>query len=73
MRKRAAVLATVLRARPDEEKAAVVASVREHVWPLVGSGAVRPVIDRVLSMADAGEAHRVLESGENVGKLLLTT
>jgi len=73
MRKRAAVLATVLRARPDEEKAAVVASVREHVWPLVGSGAVRPVIDRVLSMADAGEAHRVLESGENVGKVLLTT
>jgi len=72
MRKRAAVLATVLRARPDEEKAAVVASVREHVWPLVGSGAVRPVIDRVLSMADAGEAHRVLESGENVGKVLLT-
>jgi len=73
MRKRAAVLATVLRARPTEEKAAVVASVREHVWPLIGSGAVRPVIDRVLSMADAGEAHRVLESGENVGKLLLTT
>jgi len=73
MRKRAAVLATVLRARPTEKKAAVVASVREHVWPLIGSGAVRPVIDRVLSMADAGEAHRVLESGENVGKLLLTT
>jgi len=73
MRKRAAVLATVLRARPTEEKAAVVASVREHVWPLIGSGAVRPVIDRVLSMADAGEAHRVLESGENVGKVLLTT
>ena len=73
MRKRAAVLATVLRARPPEEKAAVVASVREHVWPLVGSGAVRPVVDRVLPMAEAHRAHRVLEAGENVGKVLLTT
>ncbi|HET9945478.1 MAG TPA: NAD(P)H-quinone oxidoreductase [Actinomycetes bacterium] len=73
MRKRAAVLATVLRARPPEEKAAVVASVREHVWPLVASGTVRPVVDRVLPMAEAGEAHRVLEAGENVGKVVLTT
>jgi len=73
MRKRAAVLATTLRSRPPEEKAAVVASVREHVWPLVGSGAVRPVVDRVLPMAQAADAHRVLEEGENVGKVLLTT
>jgi putative PIG3 family NAD(P)H quinone oxidoreductase len=73
MRKRAAVLATVLRARPPEEKAAVVASVREHVWPLIGSGTVRPVVDRVLPMADAAEAHRVLEAGATVGKVLLTT
>jgi NADPH:quinone reductase-like Zn-dependent oxidoreductase len=73
MRKRAAVLATALRPRPPEEKAAVIASVREHVWPLVGSGTVRPVVDRVLPMAEAGEAHRVLEAGEAVGKVLLTT
>jgi putative PIG3 family NAD(P)H quinone oxidoreductase len=73
MRKRAALLATALRARPPEEKATVVASVREHVWPLVGSGAVRPVVDRRLPMADAAEAHRVIEAGEAVGKVLLTT
>jgi putative PIG3 family NAD(P)H quinone oxidoreductase len=73
MRKRAAVLATALRPRPPEEKAAVIASVREHVWPLVGSGTVRPVVDRVLPMAEAGEAHRVLEAGEAVGKVLLAT
>ncbi len=71
LRKRAAVLATALRSRPLEEKAAIVASVRENVWPLVSSGAVRPVVDRVLPMADAGDAHRVLEAGENVGKVLL--
>ena len=73
MRKRAALLATALRARPPEEKATVVASVREHVWPLVGSGAVRPVVDRRLPMADAAEAHRVIEAGEAVGKVLLVT
>ncbi|MGH8892723.1 MAG: NAD(P)H-quinone oxidoreductase [Actinomycetes bacterium] len=73
LRKRAAVLATTLRTRPADEKAAVVASVREHVWPLLASGAVRPVVDRVLPMAEAAAAHRVLEAGENVGKVLLTT
>ena len=71
LRKRAAVLATALRSRPPEEKAAIVSSVRENVWPLITSGAVRPVVDRVLPMSEAGDAHRVLEAGENVGKVLL--
>ncbi|GHB02249.1 NAD(P)H-quinone oxidoreductase [Streptomyces termitum] len=69
--KRAAVMATTLRARPEQEKAAIVAAVREHVWPLVEGGAVRPVVDRTLPMADAAEAHRILESGAHVGKVLL--
>lgn len=69
--KRAAVLATRLRPRPAAEKAAIVASVREHVWPLIEAGKVRPVIDRVLPMQEAAEAHRVLERGEHVGKVLL--
>jgi putative PIG3 family NAD(P)H quinone oxidoreductase len=71
MAKRAAVLATSLRMRPVDEKAAIVASVREHVWPLLASGAVRPVVDRVLPLTDAAEAHRVVEAGEHVGKVLL--
>jgi putative PIG3 family NAD(P)H quinone oxidoreductase len=70
-RKRAQVIGTVLRARPAVEKAAIVAAVRERVWPLVESGAVRPVIDRVIPLRDAAEAHRVVEAGENVGKVLL--
>jgi putative PIG3 family NAD(P)H quinone oxidoreductase len=70
--KRAAVLATALRARPDEEKAAIVGSVREHVWPQLESGAVRPVIERTLPMPEAADAHRVLEAGGHVGKVLLT-
>lgn len=70
--KRAAVIATSLRARPAEEKAAIVAAVREHVWPLVEAGTVRPVVDRAFPLADAAAAHRLMESSEHVGKILLT-
>jgi putative PIG3 family NAD(P)H quinone oxidoreductase len=70
--KRGAVTATSLRARPADEKAAIVAAVREHVWPLIGAGHVRAVVDRELPMSDAGAAHRVLEESGNIGKVLLT-
>ncbi len=72
MRKRAALLSTGLRARPAEEKGAIIASVREHVWPLVESGRVRPIVDRVLPMAQAGDAHQAVEDSSHVGKVLLT-
>jgi putative PIG3 family NAD(P)H quinone oxidoreductase len=71
LNKRAAVSATSLRARPLNEKAAIVAAVREHVWPLVADGHVRPVVDRALPLAEAGEGHRVLESSDHIGKVLL--
>jgi NADPH:quinone reductase-like Zn-dependent oxidoreductase len=70
--KRAAVLATSLRTRPAGEKAAIVASVREHVWPLLDSGAVRPVVDSTFPLARAADAHRRVEASEHVGKVLLT-
>ncbi len=69
--KRAAIIATTLRARPAAEKAAIVSSVREHVWPLIADGLVRPVVDRVLPIAEAAEAHRVIEASEHVGKVVL--
>src|SRR4029078_13619044 len=56
MRRRAAIIAPSLRARPVAEKAAIVAAVREHVWPLVESGRVRPVIDTVLALAEGRRA-----------------
>ncbi len=71
MRKRAALFATTLRSRPPAEKAAIVAEVREHVWPIVEAGTVRPVIGRVLPMQDAAQAHRVVEAGAHIGKVLL--
>jgi putative PIG3 family NAD(P)H quinone oxidoreductase len=71
MSKRAAVLSTTLRGRPLAEKAAIVAAVREHVWPLVSAGALRVVVDRRVPMADAAEAHRAVEASDHVGKVVL--
>ncbi|MGI8722936.1 MAG: NAD(P)H-quinone oxidoreductase [Geodermatophilaceae bacterium] len=72
--KRGSVHATGLRGRPVEGpsgKGAVVAAVREHVWPSVESGQIRPIIDRILPMSEAAEAHRVVESSAHMGKVLL--
>jgi putative PIG3 family NAD(P)H quinone oxidoreductase len=73
LRKRAAVIATSLRARPADEKAAIVAAVREHVWPLVEAGRVKPVIHSRYPLAQAGNAHQELEASGHIGKILLTT
>jgi len=72
MAKRGSISVTALRARGHDEKAAIVRGVRDHVWPLVESGAIRPVIDRRLPMSRAAEAHRVVEASEHTGKVLLT-
>ncbi|RLK24639.1 putative PIG3 family NAD(P)H quinone oxidoreductase [Micromonospora sp. M71_S20] len=71
--KRGTIAATALRSRPLAEKAEIVRGVREEVWPLVESGAVRPVVDRRVPMAEAARAHRLVESNDHVGKVLLTT
>jgi putative PIG3 family NAD(P)H quinone oxidoreductase len=70
--KRASVHATSLRFRPTREKAAVVAAVLEHVWPLIIDGSVRPVIHAAFPLADAAAAHRMLEESSHIGKVLLT-
>ena len=72
LRKRGAVIATALRSRSVEDKAAICAAVAEHVWPLVGEGLVRPIVHASLPMAEAAAAHTLLESGDTVGKVLLT-
>ncbi|MEV0153562.1 NAD(P)H-quinone oxidoreductase [Micromonospora sp. NPDC050686] len=71
--KRASVAATALRSRPLDDKAAIVDGVREQVWPLVAAGTVRPVVDRRLPMVDAAQAHRLVETSDHIGKVLLTT
>jgi putative PIG3 family NAD(P)H quinone oxidoreductase len=72
--KRGSVHAMGLRGRPVEGpngKAAIVAAVREHVWPDVESGRVRPVVHTRLPMARAGDGHRILEESSHTGKVLL--
>ncbi len=70
--KRGAVIATALRARPVEEKAAICSAVVEHVWPLLADGTVRPVVHATLPLEEAAEAHRLMESGDHIGKIVLT-
>lgn len=72
--KRAGVIATALRSRPvtgPGSKGEVVAAVVEHLWPLIAAGRVRPVIDRVVDMTEAGAGHRRLAEGGHLGKVLL--
>jgi putative PIG3 family NAD(P)H quinone oxidoreductase len=70
--KRGAVIATTLRTRPVSEKAAICASVVEHVWPLVADGTVRPVVHTTLPLENAAKAHRMMESSDHIGKIVLT-
>ncbi|GAB3576498.1 NAD(P)H-quinone oxidoreductase [Leifsonia lichenia] len=71
MHKRARIWGTTLRARPLAERVAIVAGVREHVWPHLAAGRVRPVIDAVFPLEDAPQAHRRMESSAHLGKILL--
>ncbi|MBB5854384.1 NAD(P)H-quinone oxidoreductase [Amycolatopsis umgeniensis] len=69
--KRVSVYAAGLRSRPLEQKAAIVADVRERLWPLVEQGSVKPIVGQVVPMAEAASAHRALEEGSVFGKVLL--
>ena len=73
MSKRAAVIATTLRARPVDEKAAICAAVVEHVWPLVADGLIRPVVHTALPLERAADGHRLMEESSHVGKIVLTS
>jgi len=73
LRKRAAVLATSLRGRPPADKAAICASVVEHVWPLVSDGSVRTLVHTSLPLEEVAEAHRIMEASDHVGKIVLTS
>lgn len=69
--KRASVFGAGLRSRPLDQKAAIVADVRERLWPLVEQNSVKPIVGQVVPMAEAAAAHRALEEGTVFGKVLL--
>ncbi|MBB5076320.1 NAD(P)H-quinone oxidoreductase [Nonomuraea endophytica] len=69
--KRISVHGTTLRTRSAQQKAAIIAEVRSQVWPMIENGAVQLVIDQTLPMADAAQAHRLMETGQHLGKIVL--
>jgi putative PIG3 family NAD(P)H quinone oxidoreductase len=73
MSKRAAIISTTLRARPANEKAAIVASVEANVWPLISDGTVRPIVHSAFALDDVADAHALVEAGGHIGKVLITT
>ncbi|KRF00830.1 NADPH:quinone oxidoreductase [Nocardioides sp. Soil777] len=72
LRKRGAVIATSLRSRPADDKAAICASVVENVWPLVADGTVRPIVHTTMPLEDVAAAHALMESSDHIGKIVLT-
>jgi NADPH2:quinone reductase len=72
MVKRLTLTGSTLRARTVAQKAAVAEGVRKNVYPLIESGQVRPVIFKTFPLAEASEAHRLMESSQHIGKIVLT-
>ena len=71
LRQRLTITGSTLRARTVEEKGAVAEAVEKAVWPLVEAGKIRPVIYATFPLAQAAEAHRLMESGSHIGKIVL--
>ncbi len=71
MQKRLVITGSTLRPRSVEFKAAIAAALRRRVWPLLESGRIKPVIHAVVPLADAAAAHRMMEEGRHIGKIVL--
>ncbi len=72
LRQRLTITGSVLRARTVEEKGAIARAVERTVWPLVEAGKIRPIVHATFAFRRAAEAHRLMESGSHIGKILLT-
>lgn len=72
LRRRLTITGSTLRARPVDFKAGIAQALREHVWPLLERGAVKPVIHTTLPLEKAADGHALMESGDLIGKVILT-
>jgi NADPH2:quinone reductase len=72
LRKRLTITGSTLRPRPLEFKTAIAQALKENIWPLLASGAIKPVIHSTFDAADAARAHALMESNQHVGKIVLT-
>jgi NADPH2:quinone reductase len=72
LRRRLTVSGSTLRPRPVAFKAAIAARLLEHVWPLIEAGSIKPVVFKTFALTDAAAAHRLMESSQHIGKIVLT-
>jgi putative PIG3 family NAD(P)H quinone oxidoreductase len=72
MMRRITLTGSTLRPRSVADKGAIAARLREHVWPKIAAGAIRPVIHATFPLADAAGAHALMESSAHIGKIVLT-
>jgi NADPH:quinone reductase len=72
LRKRLTITGSTLRPRSIEFKAGIAKALKEKVWPLIASGAVKPVIHSTFAAVDAAKAHALMESNQHIGKIVLT-
>jgi NADPH2:quinone reductase len=72
LRRRLTVTGSTLRPRSVEEKGAIAAALLERVWPLLESGRVKPIVYRTFPLGEAADAHRLMETSEHIGKIVLT-
>ena len=72
MMKRARVIGSTLRVRPNSEKAAVMAELERQVWPRIESGDIRPIVDSTFPIEQAEEAHALVASDRTIGKVVMT-
>jgi NADPH2:quinone reductase len=72
MRRRLTITGSTLRPRPVEFKAAIARNLREKIWPLIEAGKIKPEIFKTFPLEQAAEAHRLMESSQHIGKLVLT-
>jgi putative PIG3 family NAD(P)H quinone oxidoreductase len=71
LQRRLTITGSTLRSRSVEEKGAIARQVEEHVWPLLAAGTVSPIVHRTFPLREAADAHRMLEGGEVIGKIVL--
>jgi NADPH2:quinone reductase len=72
MRRRLTITGSTLRPRPVEFKGAIARNLRDKIWPLIEAGKIKPVIYKTFPLAQASEAHKLMESGAHIGKIVLT-
>jgi NADPH2:quinone reductase len=72
MRRRLTITGSTLRPRSAEFKGYIARSLREKIWPLIEAGRIKPQVYKTFALADAPEAHRLMESSQHIGKIVLT-